>query len=241
MADREGVPVQRVVGLADLRSVGVAAGLHLVGAASAEPFDEARRILEERRAAGRNGSMQFTYRNPARSTDPAVTLPGARSIVVGARSYHRDPPPRPTGRGPVGAVARYVWADDQAQLLAGLGAIRAHLEALGYRACVVSDQNHDSLVGCHLPQCADRALLATVPEPDLMTATDTEVLVSSRDGNVYAVTSAGAVRTVASELGGQPRGLAWDGERRQLFVAVHDPAAHPRHAIAVVRMETASP
>jgi sugar lactone lactonase YvrE len=58
---------------------------------------------------------------------------------------------------------------------------------------------------------------------------------------VYAVTSAGVVRTIASELGGQPRGLAWDAEDRQLFVAVHDPAAHPRHAIAVVDVPALTP
>ena len=130
------------VSLAELRAVGLAAGLDLLAAAGAEPFAETRQILEERRDAGLNGSMQFTYRNPARSTDPAVTLPGVRWLLVGARSYHRDPPDPPTERGPVGAVARYVWADDQARLLDGLDAVRAHLSALGHRACVVSDQNH---------------------------------------------------------------------------------------------------
>jgi epoxyqueuosine reductase len=125
-----------------LRRVGVAGGLHLVGAASAEPFVEARAALEERRAAGLNGTMQFTYRNPARSTDPGATLPGARSLVVGARSYHRDPPPPPEGRGPVARVARYVWADDHERLLAGLGAIADALRDAGHRACVVADQNH---------------------------------------------------------------------------------------------------
>ena len=125
-----------------LRETGLAAGLDVVGATSAEPFTEARRILEERRAAGLHGTMAFTYRNPARSTDPEATLPGARTLVVGARSYHRDPPPSPTGRGPVARVARYVWADDQEVLLAGLEAIAVVLRAAGHRACVVSDQNH---------------------------------------------------------------------------------------------------
>lgn len=132
-----------------------------------------------------------------------------------------------------GGVSRVdVFSGGETDVLTGLG--KAVGVAVLGELLVVSDQDHDSLVGCHLPDCADRALLATIPTPDLMTASDVEVFVSSRDGNVYAVTSEGEVRTVASELGGQPRGLAWDAEDRQLFVAVHDPSAHPRHLIAVV-------
>ena len=55
--------------------------------ATAEPFEEVRATLEERKAAGLHGGMAFTYRNPARSTDPSLALPGARTLVVGARSY----------------------------------------------------------------------------------------------------------------------------------------------------------
>ncbi len=127
---------------ADLEAVGRAAGLDLVGACGAEPFAEARADLEARGAAGLAGTMAFTYKNPARSTDPAATLPGVTAIIAGGCSYHRDPPPAPGDRGPVARVARYVWADDQDRLLAGLGAIVAHLVAAGHRACVVADQNH---------------------------------------------------------------------------------------------------
>lgn len=125
-----------------LEAVGLANGLDVVAATSAEPFAQARRVLEDRKAQGLAGSMQFTYRNPARSTEPERVLPGARTLIAGATSYHRDPPPPPVGRGPVAAVARYVWADDQARLLAGLGAISDALQHDGHRACVVSDQNH---------------------------------------------------------------------------------------------------
>ena len=126
----------------DVEAIGRANGLDAVGVTSAARFDDVRIVLEERRAAGRAGSMQFTYRNPARSTDPERTLPGARTIIAGATSYHRDAPAAPEGRGPVARVGRYVWADDQERLLAGLAAICAALEADGHRACVVSDQNH---------------------------------------------------------------------------------------------------
>ena len=130
------------VSWAALEAFGLGAGLDVVAATSAEPFAQARRALEERREAGLNGTMQFTYRKPERSTDPAQTLPGVRTLIAGATSYHRDLPPRPAGRGPVARIARYVWADDQDRLLAGLQAISDALVGAGYRACVVADQNH---------------------------------------------------------------------------------------------------
>ena len=127
---------------AELEARGRVAGLDLVAATSAEPFTDARRALEERRAAGLHGTMQFTYRNPPRSTDPDRTLPGARTLIAGATSYHRDLPAPPEGVGPVARVARYVWADDRERLLAGLQAVCDALIGAGHRACVVSDQNH---------------------------------------------------------------------------------------------------
>jgi len=127
---------------AELEARGLGAGLDVVAAASAEPFADARRILEERRDAGLNGSMQFTYRKPERSTDPGQTLPGVRTLIAGAASYHRDLPPRPPDVGPVARVARYVWDDDHERLLAGLQAVCDLLTEAGHRACVVADQNH---------------------------------------------------------------------------------------------------
>jgi epoxyqueuosine reductase len=125
----------------ELCAVGEAAGLDRVGVASAEPFGEARVALETRRARGLAGSMQFTYRNPARSTDPAQTLPGVASLVVGARRYDREVPPPPTDQGPVARVARYAVADHYGQLRAGLTAIADRLVADGWSARVVLDDN----------------------------------------------------------------------------------------------------
>jgi epoxyqueuosine reductase len=125
----------------ELGAVGRAAGLDRVGVASAEPFALTRRLLEERRAAGLAGSMQFTYRNPARSTDPAATLPGVRSLVVGARRYDRDEPPVGDADRPTGRVARYATGDTYGELRAGLEAIASRLRADGWAARVVSDDN----------------------------------------------------------------------------------------------------
>lgn len=123
---------------AELLSLARTAGLDEVGICSAEPFTEARRTLEERRDAGLSGGMAFTYRNPARSTDPAATLPGARSLIVGALHYDAEVPPRPPHSA---RVARYATEDHYARLRAALGEVKAALRRHGHRAVVVADDN----------------------------------------------------------------------------------------------------
>ena len=75
--------------------------------------------------------MQFTYRNPDRSTDPDRILPGARSLVVGAWGYRRDEPragPPGTGGAPGGrAVARYARRDHYASLRGALAPVAERL------------------------------------------------------------------------------------------------------------------
>ncbi len=129
-----------VPSLRDLRSVGMAAGLDALGVADAAPFSESRSLIEQRRAAGLAAGMQFTYRNPARSTEPGQALPGARALVVGARSY-RQHDPEPVDSSGVGSVARYAWSDAYADLRAGLGAVAAVLADAGWRARVLVDDN----------------------------------------------------------------------------------------------------
>ena len=108
---------------------------------------EARQALEQRKAAGLDGGMQFTYRNPARSTDPGRALPGAAALVVGAWAYGRTAP-GPSDRGggteearPRGQVARYAWRDYYADLRAALGQLAGLLVEAGWVARVVVDDN----------------------------------------------------------------------------------------------------
>lgn len=105
--------------------------------------------------------MQFTFRRPQRSTDPAVTMPGAKALFVGARSYYRrspDPAPRrppghrpgtgpehgpegATGEEPLGRVARYSWEDHYEPLRRALGEVADRLSAEGWRSKVLVDDN----------------------------------------------------------------------------------------------------
>jgi len=123
----------------ELVDVGRRAGLDAVGVASAAPFADARRHLEDRRARGLAAEMQFTYRNPARSTDPRQILPSARALVVGAR---RTPAPR-LGAATSGnaRVAAYARVDHYADLRAALGEVADRLRSDGWQARVVADDN----------------------------------------------------------------------------------------------------
>lgn len=122
---------------------GRANGLDVVGIAEADPFLGTRGALEKRGAAGLKADMEFTYRNPGRSTDPARTLPGARSLVVGAVRYPRDrarrsDQPRRAARG---RVARYAVGDHDVVLRSALDAVAGDLRRAGHRAVVLADDN----------------------------------------------------------------------------------------------------
>jgi len=124
-----------------LRSAGVGAGLDVVEVATAEPFVEVRRTLDARKAEGLHAGMAFTYRQPAKSTDPGVALPDAKALVVGARSYLVEGGEIEPADGPVGRIARYAWEDNYAALKDGLKAVAGVLKASGWRARVLADDN----------------------------------------------------------------------------------------------------
>ncbi len=134
-------------------ALGRAEGLDAVGVAPAAAFGTTRRHLDDRKAAGLDGGMRFTYLRPERSTDPGTALPDARALVVAARSYRRavarEPDDRTTTGGddrardaaPVGRVARYAWDDHYGPLKVALTVIARRLKADGWRARVLADDN----------------------------------------------------------------------------------------------------
>ena len=124
-----------------LAAIGRTAGLCAVGVCRAEPFTEAATVLHERKRAGLHGGMQFTYRNPDRSTDPARLVPGAAALIVGALEFEAGMCDPPSDGRPHARVAAYARADHYAALRAALEAMASHLRAAGHRAVVSADEN----------------------------------------------------------------------------------------------------
>ncbi len=136
-----------------LLDIGRDAGLCAVGIASAEVFEETRDDLRERKRQGLSGSMQFTYRNPERSTDPDRIVAGARALVVGAWSYRSEEPADADLSGcrhgevsllptrAAGSVARYARRDHYRALRGALAPIADALRERGWKATVVCDDN----------------------------------------------------------------------------------------------------
>lgn len=124
----------------------LASGADRVGVTSAEPLTRARAAIESRRAAGLADEMQFTFRNPERSTTPEMSLSGANSIIVAARSYWADAVDdagSPTGDAVVvpARVGRYAWRDHYEPLREALRTAARRLKRDGHRAVVFADDN----------------------------------------------------------------------------------------------------
>ena len=123
----------------ELLSLGIDAGLHRIGCADASPLIEARNAIERRIDGGLQDEMQFTFRNPKRSTTPNDALDGARSIIVAGLSYATpdvEPPFEVSGR-----VARYSWVEYYEPLRRALTVVRDRLRSDGHRALVFADDN----------------------------------------------------------------------------------------------------
>lgn len=111
------------------------------GVASAEPFPQARRSLEEAVASGRSGGLSFTFRHPEVASDPSASFPWARSLVVAAHAYLPDggsPGPAESG---MARIARFATEDHYAPLRTALGAAADHLRASDHRAEVLVDDS----------------------------------------------------------------------------------------------------
>ena len=81
-------------------------GFDLVGIASADPFDDDRRVTLQRLRDGlMDGLPWFNEARVERGADPQRLLPGARSIISVALSYHLPSEGEP--RALEGRVARY--------------------------------------------------------------------------------------------------------------------------------------
>ncbi|MEY2779725.1 MAG: tRNA epoxyqueuosine(34) reductase QueG, partial [Actinomycetota bacterium] len=122
-----------------LCEIGLSHGIDRMGVAPASIMLRARTILHERKSLGLHDTMQFTYRNPDRSTDPSASVSGANSIIVGALSYSVDAPDTPEVLS--ARVARYAWSNYYEELRSALSAVRDKLQDDGWLAEVFVDSN----------------------------------------------------------------------------------------------------
>jgi epoxyqueuosine reductase len=125
----------------ELCHLGREAGLHRVGIAPADPLLRARDALVDRAQRGLADTMQFTYRNPVRSTTPTTSVEGARSIIVGARSYYADLPSVIDPDAVNARVARYAWVDHYKPLRDALRVVVKRLRKDGHKAVLFADDN----------------------------------------------------------------------------------------------------
>ena len=124
----------------ELVALAAAHDIHHVGVAPADVLERARTALVERKAAGLHAGMEFTYRNPDRSTDPTRAVEGARSVLVFAKPYLSDhEPDRPPGAQ--GRVGRYAWVDHYGPLRTSLQEIARRIRRAGHRATAFTDDN----------------------------------------------------------------------------------------------------
>ena len=124
-----------------LAAIGRDAGLCAVAVCRAEPFTEVASILHERKRAGLHGGMQFTYRNPDRSTDVSRLVPRAAALIVGALEFDAATSDPPSDGLPYARVAAYARSDHYRALRAALESMAAPLRSQGHRAVVAADEN----------------------------------------------------------------------------------------------------
>jgi len=129
--------------IADVRAQLADDGITHVGVTSADVLVDTRLELFRRRDAGLHGDMEFTYRDPERSTDPLRAVRGARSVIVAAKPYLTDDdPPRPgAAAGPHARVGRYAWVDHYAPLRVALRDVAKRIRRADHRAVAFADDN----------------------------------------------------------------------------------------------------
>jgi epoxyqueuosine reductase len=83
-------------------------GVDLIGVTGAEPFPATRRLLEDRRRRGLYAP--FAPADLDRACNPALNLPGAKSIIAVGLVYYQGKFPPPGGYR--GYLARIAWGQD---------------------------------------------------------------------------------------------------------------------------------
>ena len=112
-------------------------GLVGFGISRSRAYRNVKLMLAERDVLGYRDDMQFTYRNPSRSTSCDSVLPQAKSVVT-AGLYYGDNQDDNFGSS---VIARYAKFDAYDELRRNLAELAQLLRDEGYQAKVVLDSN----------------------------------------------------------------------------------------------------
>lgn len=123
----------------ELYRVAASIGLSAIGFTSADPFEDAERIISDRVRLGYFGAMKFVMANPGRSCHPTATMARARSVITAALAYWCEGSEKPDSS--YVRIARYAWQDHYGALRAKLEILACLLRDHGYVATVLSDSN----------------------------------------------------------------------------------------------------
>jgi len=126
---------------AQIQASGLDAGLAGVGVTTAAPFPGVRDGIVERKAAGMNAGMHFTFGNPERSTDVCRSFPWAQSLIAGSFAYVPASGSPAAAVANHGRVARFATADHYVGLRRALTAVTGILRLAGYEAEIIVDDN----------------------------------------------------------------------------------------------------
>ncbi len=125
-----------------LEEIAKQAGIDAIAATGAEPLTQAAAEIEQVKSAEMHAGMHFTFSSPERSTQPALILPNARSVIVGVRSYAHVVETTDTEEiTNTAVIANYVVEDQYGPLAEALEQIAEHLRQAGEQASVVLDDN----------------------------------------------------------------------------------------------------
>ena len=108
------------------------------GVTGAEVFARERAALQASHEVGRSGPLRFTYDDPNLATDVSQSFPWAKSLVVASYDYLPQAD-TPSQEGAV--VGRFATANQYDGVRRITGAIAECLQARGYRAEILSDDN----------------------------------------------------------------------------------------------------
>ena len=133
--------MKTLIKASDLEKTGFENGLDAFGIAKADQFTKTLEILKARKDQGLHAGMNFTYRNPFRSTTPALTMSDAQSLIVGARSYWKTPEEAFDKSDPQGKIALYAQENHYGTLREGLSAVAEKLESEGFKTIILIDDN----------------------------------------------------------------------------------------------------